>query len=98
MRKRALGAIDQRRDALIALSLAIHRTPELGYQEREASLRLTEFLEGDGFKVARGYRGVETAYRGDAKGKTEGARVSRSSPNTTRSPTSGTAAGTTSSR
>ena len=75
VRKRALDAIDQRRDALIALSLAIHRTPELGYQEREASLRLTEFLEGDGFKVSRGYRGVETAYRGDATGKTEGARV-----------------------
>ena len=75
VRKRALEAIDQRRDALIALSLAIHRTPELGYQEREASLRLADFLEGDGFKVARGYRGVETAYRGDAKGKTDGARV-----------------------
>ena len=74
-RKRAIDAIDQRRDALIALSLAIHRTPELGYQEREASLRLTEFLEGDGFKVARGYRGVETAYRGDVQGKTEGSRV-----------------------
>lgn len=75
VRKRALAAIDQRRGALIALSLAIHRTPELGYQEREASLRLTEFLEGDGFTVARAYRGVETAYRGDATGKTEGARV-----------------------
>jgi amidohydrolase len=75
VRKRALDAIDQRRDALIALSLAIHRTPELGYQEREASLRLSEFLEGDGFKVARGYRGVETAYRGDAKGNSDGARV-----------------------
>ena len=74
-RKRALEAIDQRREALIALSLAIHRTPELGYQEREASLRLTEFLEGVGFKLTRGYRGVETAYRGDANGKTEGARV-----------------------
>ncbi len=73
VRKRALDAIDQRRDALVALSLAIHAKPELGYQEREASLRLTEFLEGDGFG-------------------------SRSSPNTTRSPTSGTAAGTTSSR
>ena len=75
VRKRALDAIDQRRDALIALSLAIHRTPELGYQEHEASVRLTEFLEGGGFTVARGYRGVETAYRGDAKGKADGARV-----------------------
>ena len=75
VRKRALDAIDQRRDALIALSLAIHRKPELGYQEREAALRLTEFLEGDGFKVTRAYRGIETAYRGDATGKNGGPRV-----------------------
>src|SRR5882672_5619661 len=75
VRKRALDAIDQRHDALVALSLAIHAKPELGYQEREASLRLTEFLEGDGFKVTRAYRGIETAYRGDAKGKGAGPRV-----------------------
>jgi len=75
VRKRALDAIDQRRDALVALSLAIHAKPELGYQEREASLRLTEFLEGDGFKVTRGYRGIETAYRADAGGKNGGPRV-----------------------
>src|SRR5881397_2045520 len=75
LRKRALHAIDQRRDALVALSLAIHKKPELGYQEREASLRLTEFLEGDGFKVTRAYRGIETSYRGDASGKSGGPRV-----------------------
>jgi amidohydrolase len=74
-RKRALEAIDRRRDALIALSLAIHAKPETAYQEREASLRLTEFLEGDGFRVTRGYCGIETAYRGDANGKTDGPRV-----------------------
>ena len=45
VRKRALAAIDQRRDALIALSLAIHRTPELGYQEREASARNARLAE-----------------------------------------------------
>lgn len=75
VRERALAAIDERRDALFTLSLAIHSKPELGYQEREASLRLTEFLEGDGFKVTRGYRGVETAYRADAQGKGKGPRV-----------------------
>ena len=75
IRARALAAIDQRRDALFTLSLAIHGKPELAFQEREASLRLTEFLEGDGFKVTRSYRGVETAYRGDAQGKGKGPRV-----------------------
>ena len=75
VRKRALDSIDERRDALIALSLAIHSNPELGYQEREAALRLTEFLEGDGFRMTRGYRGIETSYRGDARGKDRGPRV-----------------------
>jgi amidohydrolase len=74
-RKRALDAIDKRRDALVALSLAIHQRPEIAYQEHEASMRLTEFLEGDGFAVTRGYRGVETAYRGDANGKQKSPRV-----------------------
>jgi amidohydrolase len=74
-RKRALDAIDRRRDALVALSLAIHARPEIAYQEHEASLRLTEFLEGDGFAVTRGYRGLETAYRGDAIGKQKSPRV-----------------------
>ncbi|HKW77752.1 MAG TPA: M20 family metallopeptidase [Candidatus Limnocylindria bacterium] len=75
VRKRALDSIDERRDALIALSLAIHSNPELGYQEREAALRLAEFLEGDGFRMTRGYRGIETSYRGDARGKDRGPRV-----------------------
>ena len=75
LRKRALAAIDERRDALVSLSLAIHAKPETAYQEREAALRLTEFLEGDGFKVAREYRGIPTAYRGDASGRAKGPRV-----------------------
>src|SRR5919204_1728514 len=75
LRKRALDAIDKRRDALVALSLAIHAKPELAFEEREAALRLTEFLEGAGLKVKRAYCGVETAYRGDAKGKGDGPRV-----------------------
>ena len=75
LRARALAAIDQRRDALFSLSLAIHGKPELAFQEREASMRLTEFLEGSGFKVTRGYRGVETAYRADAQGNGKGPRV-----------------------
>ena len=75
LRKRALHAIDQRRDALFELSRAIHSNPEIAYEERQAAARLAEFLEKNGFKVQRGYRGVETAYRGDASGKSGGPRV-----------------------
>src|SRR5207302_5973493 len=72
---RALRAIDERRDALFALSRAIHAKPELAFEEREAAIRLTEFLEGAGFSVERGYRGIETSYRGDAKGRGPGPTV-----------------------
>ena len=44
LQQRALRAIDERRDALFALSRAIHAKPELAFEEREAAIRLTEFL------------------------------------------------------
>ena len=73
--QRAIKAIDERRDALFALSRAIHAKPELAYEEREAAIRITEFLEGAGFAVERGYKNVETSYRGDAKGRGPGPTV-----------------------
>jgi len=77
LRKRALHAIDQRRDALFDLSRAIHSNPETAYEERQAAGRLADFLERNGFVVERGYRGIETSYRGDASGakKNGGPRV-----------------------
>ncbi len=72
---KALAAIDRHRDALVELSLRLHRTPELGYQEHQASTWLATFLEGAGFRVERGYRGIETAFRGDAHGKGSGPTV-----------------------
>jgi amidohydrolase len=72
---KALAAIDQHKDGLFELSLRIHRTPEIGYQEKQASTWIATFLEGAGMHVERGYRGVETAYRGDAKGKGAGPTV-----------------------
>ena len=62
LRKRAQNAIDQRRDALFDLSRAIHANPETAYEERQASTRLADFLDKNGFKVTRGYRGIETSY------------------------------------
>jgi len=72
---RVLAAIDQHRDGLFELSLRIHKNPEIGYEERQASTWLATFLEGAGFRVQRGYKGVETAYRADAEGKDRGPTV-----------------------
>src|SRR6266508_5719083 len=75
LRKRALHAIDQRRDALFELSRAIHANPEIAYEERQAVMRITDFLEGAGFRMQHGYKDIETSYRGDVSGKPGGPRV-----------------------
>lgn len=72
---RAVAAIDQQRHALAELSARIHANPEIGYQERQASQWIAAFLEDAGFEVHRAYRGLETAYRGDASGKGSGPTV-----------------------
>jgi amidohydrolase len=57
------AAVERLGDDLESLSRRIHDNPELGYQEVKAAGWLTEFLEGQGFKVERGVGGVETAFR-----------------------------------
>ncbi|KAF7970951.1 hypothetical protein HWV62_22531 [Athelia sp. TMB] len=47
------------------LSLAIHDHPELGFQERFAHDKLTDFMEKNGFVVTRHYLGLETAWRAE---------------------------------
>ena len=62
----ALAAIDRARDDLFALSLAIHREPELGYKEEKASGLLADTLRAAGFDVAKPFCELPTAFRGDA--------------------------------
>ena len=57
-------AVDRLGDDLEKLSLSIHDTPELAYQEVKAAAWLGDFLAKQGFKVERGVAGVETAFRG----------------------------------
>ena len=73
--ERAIRAIDAKRTDLIKLSLSIHGEPEIGYQEHRSAAKLTDFLEANGFAVQRAYKGVETAYRGDAAGNGKGPTV-----------------------
>ncbi len=48
---------------LVELSHRIHANPELGYQEKQASGWLADWLEGAGFKVELGLGGLPTAFR-----------------------------------
>jgi len=71
----AVRAIDDRRGALIKLSLSLHAEPEIAYQEHRSTAKLAEFLEANGFAVHRAYKDVATAYRADASGKSKGPTV-----------------------
>lgn len=61
--KHAIGeVVDSLAQNLQQLSLRIHATPELGYQEVKAAGWLAEFLTTQGFAVERGVGGVDTAF------------------------------------
>ena len=60
--------------ALDALSLEIHGSPELRYEEHKATAWITSFLEARGHEVERRLGGIATAFRARA-GKAGGPRV-----------------------
>ena len=70
-----LSRIDGERDALFALSLALHADPETAYQEHRASERLATFLGERGFTVERPYGGLATAFRAQAAGQRDGPTI-----------------------
>ncbi len=59
-----VGEIDARRHQLRELSLKIHSSPELGFQEVKAVTWLTQYLEENGFSIERGICELPTAFRG----------------------------------
>ncbi len=56
--------VEAHRQQLRDLSLKIHSTPELGFQEVKAAAWLSQYLEKNGFSVERGICELATAFRG----------------------------------
>jgi amidohydrolase len=67
--------VDGVADQLIALSDWMADHPEIGYQEVQASGRLTALLDEFGADVERGVAGLPTAFRAALPGGREGPRV-----------------------
>jgi amidohydrolase len=66
--KRTLQAeIDGAKDEIAALARQIHDNPEIAFTEVKASKWLADYLDKQGFKVARGVGGLETAFHGVVK-------------------------------
>src|SRR4051794_28279341 len=62
VRDQARGAIEGKRDDLVALSHRIHATPELAFEEVRASGWLAEALAAAGYAVEYPAFGLDTAF------------------------------------
>jgi len=58
------GEVEAHRHQLRDLSLKIHSSPELGFQEVKAAAWLSQYMEENGFHVERGICELPTAFRG----------------------------------
>ncbi len=63
LKKQVISEVDRRRDELVALSLKIHASPEVAFQEEKAAAWLADYLEAEGFVVERGICRIPTAFR-----------------------------------
>ena len=63
LKQRSASRVDEDSDKLIALSHALHATPELAFEEHRSAAALVEVLEDGGMKVETGTGGLETAFR-----------------------------------
>ncbi len=68
LKGRACEAVDAWAGRLWETSLAIHREPELGYQEHRTAARLCSLLEDGGLAVERGLAEMPTAFRATVHG------------------------------
>ncbi len=75
LKRRAISAIEARRAEFIELSSAIHTHPELAFQERQSAALLCDELAAHGFTIQRGVGGLETAFRAEACGASDGPTV-----------------------
>ncbi|WP_336630841.1 MULTISPECIES: amidohydrolase [unclassified Microbacterium] len=62
LKQLAADEVDARRASLVALSHTIHANPELSWQEHEASARIADLLDAEGFALTRGAYDLPTAF------------------------------------
>lgn len=64
-RDHMLQAVDAAADELIEISRDIHARPELAFEERYASHRLSQAMADHGMKVTRAAYGLDTAFEAE---------------------------------
>ena len=68
LKRRVGAAVEARREQLIAMSHAIHATPEPAFEEHQASTRVAEAIRHAGFTVEHPAGSLATAVRGRLTG------------------------------
>ena len=74
-KQKIVETVEAAREDLLKLSKNIHENPELGFEEFKAVDFISETLENHGFSVEKGYGGLPTSFRADAKGNGDGPTV-----------------------
>jgi amidohydrolase len=62
LKEAVADSIRARAPQAIELSHRLHAHPELGYEEHYAAEQVTALIEGEGFKVDREFKGLQTAF------------------------------------
>ena len=75
LKQLAIAAIDAMRDDLVRISSTLHTHPEIAFQEFKSAALLCDTLEAHGLTVERGAGGLETAFRAEARGASDGPTV-----------------------
>lgn len=75
MKERTMAEVDAQRAPLIEISDRIHANPEIAFEEFQAAALLSGLLEENGFQVARGVAGLQTAFIATKRGRDNGPTV-----------------------
>jgi amidohydrolase len=70
-----INELDTMQERLVTLSDDIHKNPEIGFQEVHTSQLLTSELQQHGFKITQGIAGLQTAFKAELSGKSQGSQV-----------------------
>lgn len=75
LKETIIKEIENVKDELISLSKKIHENPEIAFTEYGAMENITSLLRTHGFTVQKGIAGLDTAFRGEFKGKNHGPTI-----------------------
>jgi amidohydrolase len=75
IKQRVVAEVEARRGELIGLARTIHAHPEIAFEEHRSAALLCDILEEDGFEVARGVAGLDTAFVATLNGGEPGPTV-----------------------